>query len=135
RGGPSPPDGFFSLRLPKEGITMRSTHFLGALSVALGAAVMSSVAPAAAQSLALNRFDPAPAGDRMFGVQSPYAAGHLTPHVMLLADYAHNPLVLRTSADDSSLGSIVSDQLFLHLNGSLSLFHRLNINADLPVAL
>ena len=27
--------------------------------------------------LALNRFTPAPAGDRMFGVQSPYVAGHL----------------------------------------------------------
>lgn len=108
------------------------------LCAALAAAGAAFSAPALAQSqppLALNRFDPAPAGDRMFGVQSPFAAGALTPHVMLLGDYAHNPLVLRTTSDEESVGAVVSSQLYLHLNASLSLFNRLNVNVDVPVAL
>jgi OOP family OmpA-OmpF porin len=108
------------------------------LCAALAAASASFAAPARAQSqppLALNRFDPAPAGDRMFGVQSPFVAGPLTPHVMLLGDYAHNPLVLRSTSDDKSVGAVVSSQLYLHLNASLSLFNRLNVNVDVPVAL
>ncbi len=52
------------------------------LCAALAAAGASFTAPARAQSQpppALDRVDPAPAGDRMFGVQSPFAAGKLTP--------------------------------------------------------
>jgi hypothetical protein len=58
------------------------------------AALFAAAVPARAQQpqgIALDRFEPAPAGDRMFGVPSPYAAGDLTPHVMLLADYAQQP--------------------------------------------
>src|SRR5690349_12656495 len=124
---------------------MRSHRLLKWLSGALAAAAtLAGVAPALGQttpaakpSLALDRLAPAPAGDRMFGVQSPFAAGPLTPHVMLLVDYAHNPLVLRTTKNDETtgtIGSIVSSQLVLHLDASLSLFNRLNINIDAPIA-
>jgi OmpA-OmpF porin, OOP family len=116
---------------------MRPFRFLKCFCGALAAAVSTIAGSAWAQStppLALNRFDPAPAGDRMFGVQSPFAAGSATPHVMLLGDYAHNPLVVRRQSDDTDLGAIVSSQLFLHLNGSFSLFNRLNVNIDVPIA-
>src|SRR3954470_15589298 len=87
-----------------------------------GALSLLAVTNAAhAEGLALNRFDPAPAGDRMFGVPSPYAAGHLTPHLMLLGDYAHNPLELHSVPDDTDRGAIVANQLFLHLNAGLAL--------------
>jgi outer membrane protein OmpA-like peptidoglycan-associated protein len=112
-----------------------SRRLLGA-SAAL--AFAASAAPASAQTqtpVALNRFDPAPAGDRMFGVQSPFSAGHLTPHVMLLADYAHDPLVLRWQNTGDKAGVVVGNQLYLHLNGGISLWDRLNINVDVPVAL
>src|SRR5690349_7299304 len=114
---------------------MRSRCFrrIGALLTTL--ALSSAPAVAAAQGFALNRFVPAPAGDRMFGVESPFVAGHLTPHVALLADYAHNPLVIHTKKDDESLGAVVGHQLFLHLNGSLALWNRLNVNLDVPVAI
>jgi OmpA-OmpF porin, OOP family len=117
---------------------------LHAISTWLGpilAAVAASAAPTSAwaqdpvPSLALNRFTPAPAGDRMFGVQSPFVAGDPALHLMLLGDYAHNPLVLIREGDDENVGSIVSSQLFIHLNGSLALFNRLNINVDVPAAL
>src|SRR5262249_34582396 len=104
-------------------------------------AMLALAVPAAAQPvqrtppLALDRFDPAPAGDRMFGVPSPYADGSLTPHVMLLADYAHNPLVLRTVPSEKNLGIVVGSQLFLRLDGGLSLWDRVYVNLDVPVAL
>ena len=107
-------------------------------ALAVVGASLSASAPAQAQTqppLALDRFDPAPAGDRMFGVQSPFVAGHLTPHVTLLGDYAHNPLVLRTTSDEKSVGAVVSSQLFLHLNASFALFDRVNVNLDVPMAL
>jgi outer membrane protein OmpA-like peptidoglycan-associated protein len=88
-----------------------------------------------AQGLALERFEPAPAGDRMFGVPSPFAAGDSTLHLMLLGDYAHEPLVLKRDRDDEQVGTIVSGQFFLHLNGTFALWKRLAINVDVPVAL
>jgi len=102
------------------------------------AGALSSLAftgAARAEGLALNRFDPAPAGDRMFGVPSPYAAGQLTPHLMLLADYAHNPLKLRSVPADTDRGAIVKDQLFLHLNAGLALWDRVNLDISVPLAL
>jgi outer membrane protein OmpA-like peptidoglycan-associated protein len=104
--------------------------FLGAVA----ASVLLAAVPASAQQLALDRFDPAPAGDRFFGVQSPFAAGALTPHVMALLDYAHDPLVIRSLPSNTNLGAVVSSQLYLHINGGLSLWNRLNINVDLPIA-
>src|SRR5271154_4994886 len=101
---------------------------------AVAASLLFCSAPASAQQLALDRFDPAPAGDRFFGVQSPFAAGALTPHVMALLDYAHDPLVIRSLPSNDNLGAVVSSQLYLHINGGLALWNRLNINVDLPIA-
>ena len=116
---------------------MRATRLRKSLQGAAAAAALSAAAsPALGQAgLALDRFDPAPAGDRMFGVQSPYVAGELTPHVMLLADYAHDPLVIKTTPGNNDIGAVVQNQLYLHLNGGLALWSRLYINADIPVAL
>lgn len=111
--------------------SMRLTTYLCGASSLLLLALSGS---AKAQSLALNRFDPAPAGDRMFGVPSPFAAGHLTPHVMLLADYAHNPLKLYSVPNDSDQGAIVGHQLYLHLNAGLALWNRLNLDVSAPLA-
>lgn len=97
--------------------------------------LLLSAGVAHAESLALDRFDPAPAGDRLFGVPSPYVAGELTPHVLLLGDYAHDPLVLRSQPSDADRGSVVKNQLFLHLNVGLALWNRLNLDLSVPVAL
>jgi outer membrane protein OmpA-like peptidoglycan-associated protein len=84
--------------------------------------------------LALDRFEPAPAGDRMFGVPSPYAAGDLTPHLMALVDYAHNPLVLKTEPADTNAGSVVQSQMYLNLDAGLSLWKRVFADVDVPIA-
>jgi outer membrane protein OmpA-like peptidoglycan-associated protein len=113
-------------------------RLIAGLASAVAAAVVTVASvPAAAQTptqaLALDRFDPAPAGDRFFGVQSPFAAGPLTPHVMIIADYAHDPLVLRRLSSNQDVGNVVTNQLFVHINGGLSLWNRLLINLDIPV--
>ncbi|HWZ89889.1 MAG TPA: OmpA family protein [Polyangiaceae bacterium] len=115
----------------------RSLRFSSCLQVATAALLLASAKPVLAQStgLALDRFDPAPAGDRMFGVPSPYVAGPLTPHVMLLGDYAHNPLVLRSEPSGKRVGAIVGDQLFLNLDVAVALWNRLLLDVDVPIAL
>ncbi len=106
---------------------------------ALLAASAASV-PALAQtttdaSLALDRFNASYAGDRFFGVVSPFAAGNRELHLMGLVDYAKDPLVLRRDSDDEKVGTVVSNQLFLHLNATYALWNRLALNVDVPLAL
>ena len=84
--------------------------------------------------VALNRFEPAFAGDKMFGVESAHNPGHPGLHLAVLGDYAHNPLVLRREDDDESIGSIVSSQLFVHLNGTLALWDQVSLNVNAPIA-
>ncbi|HTQ03400.1 MAG TPA: OmpA family protein [Polyangiaceae bacterium] len=94
-------------------------------------------ATAAAQSVgkfSLDRFEPAPAGDRFFGVPGGDPGGELTLRAMLLGDYAYRPLVLYVNDGDKSAGNVVKDQLFLHAGLSLGLFDRLNLSFDVPIA-
>ncbi|MCC6559321.1 MAG: OmpA family protein [Polyangiaceae bacterium] len=109
----------------------RSTWLCGG---AVALALVAGQGPAAAQGLALDRFNPAPAGDRMFSVPSPYVAGDMALHAMVLADYAHNPLVLRRESSGDDVGSVVSSQLFLHLNATLALWDRVGVDVDVPFA-
>ncbi|HSN99145.1 MAG TPA: OmpA family protein [Candidatus Nanopelagicales bacterium] len=116
----------------------RTAHRITALAAALCLAGLSQQALAqeqtTAEGFALSRFHPAPAGDRMFGIPSPFTAGDLTPHLMLLADYAEDPLVLRAATGDEARGSVVGNQFLLHLNASLALWSRLTLNVNLPLA-
>jgi outer membrane protein OmpA-like peptidoglycan-associated protein len=93
-----------------------------------------ALAQADSPEVALNRFEPSFAGDRLLGVQSPYSAGHPGLHIALMGDYARNPLVLRRDGSGDEVGAIVSSQLFLHVNSTLSLVDLLSINLDVPVA-
>jgi outer membrane protein OmpA-like peptidoglycan-associated protein len=112
------------------------------LSVAgLSAALLGVAAPASAQTetdgVSLNQLDPAPAGDRGFGVQNPDARGEALFRMMLLLDYAHDPLVLRSVEDDEEIedGDVVGDQFWVHLNASFALIDRFLFSLDLPIAL
>ena len=78
---------------------------------------------------ALDQLEPAPAGDRFFGVPGPSAAGHLELRGYVMFDYAHEPLVLEEEG-----GAVVSRQGFVHLDASLALFDRLLVSAHFPIA-
>src|SRR5437660_6969552 len=84
----------------------------------------------------LPKFNPAPAGDRFFGVPSPYAAGKLTFHSSVTLDYAREPLTLvsRVGTETTKIGTIVSDQLLLHVGVNLSLANRIALSASMPFA-
>ncbi len=85
-----------------------------------------------AGGIALNQLDPAPAGDRFFGLPSPYALGHITVRGALLFDYAHRPFVVEASG---TTGAIVSAQAFMHAGASLALWDRLLVHVNVPVAI
>jgi OmpA-OmpF porin, OOP family len=116
-------------------IARRIASLLGPLALAASTLVSARDASAQTPPIALNRFDPAPAGDRMFGVPSPFAAGHPGVHVMVLGEYAHNPLVIARRSTGDVVGALVAHQMFLHINATLALWHRLAINVDVPIAL
>ena len=67
--------------------------------------------------------------------------GPLTPYVMILADYAHNPLILRPLSSKRLIGSypvlgnVVTGQTYLRLDAAVAIKDRLLIGIDVPVAL
>jgi outer membrane protein OmpA-like peptidoglycan-associated protein len=115
--------------------TVRARSASSALALAAFLASAAVSAQGTPQGIPLDRFDPAPVGDRMFGVPSPFVAGHLTVHAGVLLDYAHDPLVLRSASNNADEGNVISSDLFLHVNASLALWNRLLINVDVPIAL
>lgn len=118
--------------MPRYRSALRTTLLL---SAAAAAATSLATGRADAQTgFALGRFNPSFAGDRLFAVQSPGAVGPSTLHAMFLVDYAHEPLLLRNSVTGKKLGSIVGDQVQLHLNASYALFRRVALNIDFPIS-
>jgi outer membrane protein OmpA-like peptidoglycan-associated protein len=94
---------------------------------------LAAVSEVRAQGFALNRYQPSPAGDPFFGVASA-ATGATGLRASFGADYAHAPLVLRTTPDRREAGAIVDGQLNLHAGLSLALAHRALLSLDVPVA-
>ena len=120
--------------------TRAPTWLVGAL---LGGAAVTAAGAASAQDasgppvnsgFALQRFTPAMAGDRFFGVASPYASGEVGLHVGLLVDHASNPLLLSRVRGLTEETGVVTDQMHVHLNATLALFDRLAVNVDIPAA-
>lgn len=84
----------------------------------------------AADRIALERFQPAPAGDRFLGLPSPYVPGELDLHALLLVDYAYKPLVLREP--QAGAQTLVTYQIVVHAALSLALAKRVLIDVDVP---
>lgn len=105
----------------------------------LAALITLAATPAAAQSYRAHRFDPAPAGDRLFGVQTPSTQGasdsDFQIHGGLLFDYAYNPVTLNSELGTEQRKSIVSDQGFLHIAASIALWNRVTVGIVAPTAL
>lgn len=109
------------------------------LALSVGALVTLCAAPAAAQSYSTHRFDPAPAGDSLFGIQSPITSGardeDFQIHGGLLFDYAYNPVTLNSELGTEDRRSIVSDQAFLHIAASITFWDRVTVGFIAPTAL
>ncbi|MBK8254309.1 MAG: OmpA family protein [Polyangiaceae bacterium] len=108
---------------------------VGALTMLLAATAAAQDTPAeedVPNKIALDQFDPSPAGDVFFGLPSPFARGRIVPRGYVAIDYADQPLRISNGTDTSS---VVASQMFLHVAASLSLFDRGLISLSLPVAL
>ena len=85
------------------------------------------------RGVALNQFDPSPAGDDFFSLPSPHSVGEtVEPRAKLVFDAASKPLRLVGEMDTAD---IVDSQIFMHVNVSMAFFDRLLIDALVPVAI
>jgi outer membrane protein OmpA-like peptidoglycan-associated protein len=92
---------------------------------------------AAAQSFRLDRFRAAERPDDAFGVRRLAALGHLRLGANAVADYANDPLVIKSNRGDRELRSIVDHELVLKVDLSLALYDRvvLLLGFDAPLVL
>jgi OOP family OmpA-OmpF porin len=93
----------------------------------------AATASAQASGFAIDRFEASERGSDWFVLDSLPLRGHFTPALGVLLDYGREPLVLRDPAG-RELGQLVEHQLFLHLGGSVVLWSRLRLAANLPIA-
>jgi OOP family OmpA-OmpF porin len=101
--------------------------------VALLCGARSAAAQPIATGLALDRFDPAERGSEWFALDSLDLRGRVRPAIGVDLDWGHKPLVLY-DVNDHPVGSVVSDQLFVHAGASLVLFDRVRVGFNLPIA-
>jgi outer membrane protein OmpA-like peptidoglycan-associated protein len=102
--------------------------------VALLCGARSAAAQPVARGLALDRFDPAERGSEWFVLDSLDLRGRVRPAIGVDLDWGHKPLVLY-DVNDHPVGSVVSDQLFVHAGASLVLFDRVRVGFNLPIAI
>jgi outer membrane protein OmpA-like peptidoglycan-associated protein len=102
--------------------------------VALLLAARSASAQPVATGLALDRFDPAERGSEWFTLDTLDLRGRVRPAIGVDLDWAHKPLVLY-DVNGHEVGSVVSDQLFVHAGASLVLFDRVRLGFNLPIAI
>lgn len=108
---------------------------LSALGIFTAVTVAAPVRAQQRDGFTLDQFQPAPAGDRFFGVQGGGPEGRALPRLMVLGDYAYKPLVLYQNGGDKSLGTVVSDRFIVHVGAGVSFWKRLNLSIDLPLLL
>jgi OmpA-OmpF porin, OOP family len=89
---------------------------------------------AASQGVALDRFEPSERGSEWFVQDSLDLRGALRPALGLVVDYGYKPYVL-INPDGSENTSIVTDQLFVHVGGSVVVLSRVRLGVSLPVLL
>ncbi len=119
------------------GVHRTDTKALRALSVicvVLSALAIASRADAQQQGFALNRYEPAARGSDWFVLESLDLRGHVRPAVGLTLDWGYKPLVLY-DANNQEISSLVAHQLFLHVGAALTLWERLRVGANIPIAL
>ncbi len=104
--------------------------FTGVVAAAL---FTTTASRAQAPGYALDQFDPSERGSDWFAAESLDLRGHMRPAIGIVGDYADRPLALY-NADGSYRSSLVADQFFIHLGGSLVLWERLRLAVNLPLA-
>lgn len=105
-------------------------------SIALAAALVAllpTVGEAqSTEGFRIDRLRPPPTAEDGLGMQYARTLGHLVPGVGLVLDYAHAPLVARTT--EGERGEIVSNRFLAHVVGALGVLDFLELHVRVPVA-
>jgi OOP family OmpA-OmpF porin len=106
-----------------------------AMCGALAATALPGTADAQseAKGFAIDRFDPSERGSEWFVLDSLDFRGKLRPALGAVADYANKPLVFYDQNGDEAQ-ALVKHQLYIHVGGSLVLWDRFRVAANLPIA-
>ncbi|MEY4509239.1 MAG: hypothetical protein RLZZ450_1361 [Pseudomonadota bacterium] len=96
---------------------------------------MTCLPTARAQSFRLDQFRAAERADDSFGVRRMSALGHLRFGVNATADYANDPLVVKSTRSARELASVVQHELVLKVDLSLALFDRVLVLAGFDAPL
>jgi hypothetical protein len=105
-----------------------------ALSVALASALASATVTAQSPGgFALDRFEPATAGDPFFVAEHPWYSRTRFFSAGITVDYARNPLVFRPPMSEPSV--VIDHMVVLHTSAAIALFDRVAISVSLPISL
>lgn len=113
------------------GIVSRRVRVVG--SSALVIACLTNVG-AAHEGFGLDRFDPSDRGSHWFSADSLDFRGSQRWALGVVADYAHEPLVL-IDEQGNTVTAVIDDQFFVHAGLSLTLAERVRFGLNLPVLL
>jgi OmpA-OmpF porin, OOP family len=85
------------------------------------------------QGFAVNRFDPSERGSEWFVLDTLDFRSRFRASLGVVGDYGYKPLVFYDENGDE-VEALIEHQLFVHLGGSISLWQRLRLGVNLPVA-
>jgi len=109
-----------------------------AVRIGLGVALCAALSPRAhAQAIsgfADDRFEPAGADSAWMNAESLKFDGHLRPVAAFVTEWGWRPLVVY-NAQGHSVGHLVSNQVFGHLDAAVMVWNRARVDLNLPVVL
>jgi outer membrane protein OmpA-like peptidoglycan-associated protein len=111
----------------------RTKGWLGAVGFAV--ALLETPAEAQVQTqrgFAVDKFEPAVRGSSWFENESLDLRGHLRPAFGITSDYAYRPFII-FEKDGDVQNSVVRNQFYIRPGGSIVLFDRLRLEANLPI--
>lgn len=111
----------------------RGAGVLGMIAVMAVLAAPRLAAAQPAGSRAIDRLDPASPESEWFALDSLSFTGHIAPALAVTGDYGYRPLVIY-NADTSRRANVDRNQLVVHFAGSVALFERLRIAANVPAS-
>src|SRR5204862_2105136 len=108
-----------------------------AIGSAAALAVALALAPAAARAdgFAIDTYQPPPAGDRFFSIESAEVPGHVLVSAAAVTTFGTNPLLLSAAGAgaDPEPRALVATQIAYHLGVGLAFWNRLKLSVDFPI--
>jgi OOP family OmpA-OmpF porin len=111
---------------------MKTARWMAATAACVAVLGTGRSARAQAQGFAVDSFDPSERGSDWFSVESLDLRGSLRPALGVVMDGAYRPLVVYSGGKLEE--SLVRNQIFANVGGSLVLWNRLRVGFNLPVA-